>query len=891
MTVQSGHRQLHVLYVAWGFPPCKSGGSFRAAETANALVEAGHRVTVLACDVGDLDRYAGIDRSTLEMVDEAIEIIRIPFDSGKGGAAPRRAEEMAAVSSEQWGRKVPVSAGRPFPEVIYGSWEEPLCLVAESVHGRDAVDVVVATGNPFVDFAAARYLNLKFSVPYVLDYRDGWSLQQFTGERRYCEKHPVFPVERDLLEGASAVWFVNDGMRLWYEEVYPACIGKTRVVSNGWDRAVVERLYREAGEGSFGRVRFGYVGTMTRSSPLSECLAGFRLVQSQQLSAGAHSLDFHGYLGFYAQPDVSMLEEIEACRGVGVSWKGPVAKGEIHSRYAECDVLVLCHGGAKYVTSGKVYEYVATGLPIVSVLDPNNGARDVLSGYPLSFPAASLDPVDIAEAFEAAAEAVRSGAATTGEMQGACKRFAAGYERRARLRSAVEEIEGLVFRHKTVSDSIREGGALLGWEKNPEVAVLELPGPTSRTIRMMSTLRSAGVTARSIVTVGGRELAVRAGLVVDVAPRESLTLRERGMQRIAELGGSEPGSLPRRLRSLEQRVATSDLLGLRPVWRDLAVMPYIWRDLAAQAVRSPAPVFWAADLDALPPAVWASAVCPGSRVIFDSHELFADLDYLDAKQRPYWREVAREFVPQADLVIAVGAAFGERLVLDYGARRVEVVQSLVPEGWSSGRDIRRHLGLSDDVPLVVHVGNVAENRNPGLAIDILRAQPDLHFVFLGEVRVDGLKDRFLRSSGEVQDRLHFVEPVPPEHLRSFIGSADATVILYSPRTSLNLELTMPNKLFDSLGAGLPVVVAAGGELARFVRESGLGEVFDDGDGLSAASAIRRVLDSDLRSRCKSRQRDFWWSSGEDRLVGLFGEQLELAQVIPPRSGERSLAKV
>ncbi len=56
------------------------------------------------------------------------------------------------------------------------------------------------------------------------------------------------------------------------------------------------------------------------------------------------------------------------------------------------------------VTSGKVYEYVATGLPIASVLDPSHDAQRVLSGYPRWYPAAREDAASLAAALVAAAQ-------------------------------------------------------------------------------------------------------------------------------------------------------------------------------------------------------------------------------------------------------------------------------------------------------------------------------------------------------------------------------------------------------------------------------------------------------------------------------------------------------
>ena len=59
------------------------------------------------------------------------------------------------------------------------------------------------------------------------------------------------------------------------------------------------------------------------------------------------------------------------------------------------------------VTSGKVYEYMATGKPIVSVHEPESSASATLSGYPLWFPVTAMDPRAVRDALLRAAAAAR----------------------------------------------------------------------------------------------------------------------------------------------------------------------------------------------------------------------------------------------------------------------------------------------------------------------------------------------------------------------------------------------------------------------------------------------------------------------------------------------------
>jgi hypothetical protein len=109
--------------------------------------------------------------------------------------------------------------------------------------------------------------------------------------------------------------------------------------------------------------------------------------------------------------------------------------------YHNTDVLVFCVPGAKYVTSGKVFEYMANGKPIVSVHNPDIAGVDVLRGYPLWFSSDQLDPKVVAEAFIAAGQAARNLDRPTFE---AALGHADEYTREATLAPLEKRLRGMI---------------------------------------------------------------------------------------------------------------------------------------------------------------------------------------------------------------------------------------------------------------------------------------------------------------------------------------------------------------------------------------------------------------------------------------------------------------
>lgn len=118
---------------------------------------------------------------------------------------------------------------------------------------------------------------------------------------------------------------------------------------------------------------------------------------------------------------------------------GPVAKGDLPALYASWDALLLILIGGRYVTSGKVYEYMATGLPIVSAHAAEHDASAVLAGYPLWTGAHGLDEESLAESFGAAAELA---AAASVDAHRAARAHAERYDRTALMTVAVERLVG-----------------------------------------------------------------------------------------------------------------------------------------------------------------------------------------------------------------------------------------------------------------------------------------------------------------------------------------------------------------------------------------------------------------------------------------------------------------
>ena len=134
------------------------------------------------------------------------------------------------------------------------------------------------------------------------------------------------------------------------------------------------------------------------------------------------------------------MELLRSAEPDGVTFGGPVRKAEVAATYARWDALVLMLVGGRYVTSGKVYEFMASGLPVLSAHEVDHDASAVLAGYPLWTGANGLDPKRIAEAFSAAG---RFAVEATPEERERARAHALRYRRDAAIAPAVLELTRL----------------------------------------------------------------------------------------------------------------------------------------------------------------------------------------------------------------------------------------------------------------------------------------------------------------------------------------------------------------------------------------------------------------------------------------------------------------
>lgn len=396
-------RQPRVLYLAFFFPPSRASGVFRPLASANHLAANGWDVTVHAGPINYFTDFLGsVDTSLEERIDPRIRVVRPAMTLPGTVTDIRDYNVVRAHFPTLWNKGRKFFNARGFPEQ-YRSWIPNVLKAALKDHARRRYDLVIATGNPFAAFAAAWAFGRLTGTPYVLDYRDAWTFHQFLEEVRYPSGHSAWRWEKRTVEGAAEVEFVNRALLEWHAERYPKAESAMTVVPNGFEPADVPAI--SPPPAAEAPLRYVYLGTVTETMPIEELMEAWRALRERPGYTDA-TLTIYGHLGFRPWSVDPLLARIHDGHD-GVRYAGAVTKSQVPQVYRESDVLLLWLPGGRYVTSGKVFEYMATGLPIASVHQTGIAAADVLDGYPAWEHPTSLEPGEITEVLARSGKAAR----------------------------------------------------------------------------------------------------------------------------------------------------------------------------------------------------------------------------------------------------------------------------------------------------------------------------------------------------------------------------------------------------------------------------------------------------------------------------------------------------
>jgi glycosyltransferase involved in cell wall biosynthesis len=268
-----------------------------------------------------------------------------------------------------------------------------------------------------------------------------------------------------------------------------------------------------------------------------------------------------------------------------------------------------------------------------------------------------------------------------------------------------------------------------------------------------------------------------------------------------------------------------------------------------------------------------------AKLIYDSHELFAEQEFLTAEKRK-WRRIEGRYIERADKVITINDSIARELRRRYDIHHPVVVrncESRVKWEKTARRDacgLARRLGIPGDARLILYQGGLIPNRNLENLIRSMIHVRDVCAVLivLGNGELRGKLLRLVKRC-HLGRRAFLIPGVPQKELLPLTAQAALGIIPYTP-TCLNTFYCTPNKLFEYIAAGVPVLVSDLPELRKIVAAHDLGWVTD----LTTPERIAEAIDGALRDERVLKKRranaarafeTLCWEEEEKKLIEVY----------------------
>lgn len=257
------------------------------------------------------------------------------------------------------------------------------------------------------------------------------------------------------------------------------------------------------------------------------------------------------------------------------------------------------------------------------------------------------------------------------------------------------------------------------------------------------------------------------------------------------------------------------------------------------------------------------------RIIYDAHELETETNALSGPAKMYKILCEKWFLKYCHHCFVVSPMIRDWYRNKYKMDNISVLLNApsIKEAPTAGTDLRKKFKLQAEDFIISYVGLFARGRGVDLLLNMADHAPErFKFLFIGF----GPEEARIRNHPLFEERVFFLEPQPQARLLETLKQVDFGCAYFSP-TCLSQDMALPNKFFEYLNAGVPVIVGPGRQLRQFISEYEIGLAVDD--ELNVETLPEQVKEFSLRGKfpdeIKRFLSDYNWQNSAEQMISVY----------------------
>jgi glycosyltransferase involved in cell wall biosynthesis len=250
------------------------------------------------------------------------------------------------------------------------------------------------------------------------------------------------------------------------------------------------------------------------------------------------------------------------------------------------------------------------------------------------------------------------------------------------------------------------------------------------------------------------------------------------------------------------------------------------------------------DLNTLPIGVFYKKINRRGdvKVIYDAHEYETEVNGLIGIKKQLARLLERFFIKHADEVITVSDSIANEYRRLYSIKKPHLILNCpLYSNVSKQNHFRETLGISTDQKIFLYQGGLSTGRGVELFIEAFSQIDNEQAVLV--CMGYGPLEAMVKIKAKQCERVFFHPAVSPEVLLNYTSSADYG-ICFIEDTCLSYRYCLPNKMFEYLMAGLPVLASNLFEMRRLVEAENVGIIAQENTIKGFKEAVNSLLDKD-----------------------------------------------